>query len=225
MSHSGKLDDVYALSLLQPLLAGKPFLPMSGSSLRPLCLVYIVNDIVINQRRHIIEFGAGISTLLIARLLKINNIAATVTSFDHNEPWLRVLKNALKKEGLAGKVNLVHAPLTPCEIALENNAWYNTDVIKKHTHGKQYDLMIVDGPPAYEPSIATSRYPALPYLAEKLAERASVYLDDASRHGEQIILEKWREAYPSIHFTLKGDTLAVAFRGESFFTDPFGYYP
>jgi len=225
MSDHGKLDDVYSLSLLQPLLAGQPFLPMTGSSLRPLCLLHIMNDIVINQRRHILEFGSGISTILIARLLKINNIEASIISFDHNEQWTQTVNTMLKKEGLSAKAKLIFAPLAPCKIALDNNAWYNANVFEKHTHGKQYDLVIVDGPPAYEPAIATSRYPALPSIFDKLREHASVYLDDASREGEQHILKKWGEAYPSLRFMLKGDTLAVAFRGRSFFTDPFGYYP
>ncbi|MCW3064342.1 MAG: Methyltransferase domain, partial [Solirubrobacterales bacterium] len=53
------------------------------------------------------------------------------------------------------------------------------------------DLLLVDGPPAFEPEIALSRYPALPVLAERLAPDATVVLDDIDRPGELAILETW----------------------------------
>jgi len=222
--NAAKVDDIYCLSLLQPLLIGRPFLPISGSSLRPFCLVQIINDIVINGRRHIIEFGSGISTILIARLLKINNIDATLISFDHSEHWVQSLRALLEREQLSDKIELVFAPLSPCKIGLNDTTWYDTATVEKHTNGKLFDMLLIDGPPAYLQPLARSRYPALPYMVDKLADRSSIYLDDANRPGEQFILEKWSNDYPSIQFAIKGDTLAVSFRGQSYFTDPFGYY-
>src|SRR5690606_36365313 len=66
-------EDILSVNFLNTLMNGYPYLPFSGSSLRPFCLNHILNDIVINNRKHIIEFGSGISTILIGRLIKKNN--------------------------------------------------------------------------------------------------------------------------------------------------------
>src|SRR5690606_38250097 len=62
-----RLEDVHALIVLQPLLVGHPVLPLTGSALRPHCLTHLINDILINRRRRILEFGTGLSTILLAR--------------------------------------------------------------------------------------------------------------------------------------------------------------
>jgi len=146
-------------------------------------------------------------------------------SFDHDEQWLQFLRASLEREGLTNYIEFVYAPLTSCKTALDNTTWYDTGLVEKYTKGKSFDMLLVDGPPAYEPSIARSRYPALPCVIDKLADHASIYLDDANRPGEQFILDKWSNDFPSIQFVIKGDTLAVSLRGQSYFSDPFGYYP
>lgn len=51
------------------------------------------------------------------------------------------------------------------------------------------NLVFVDGPVA---SLGTDiRYPALPTIADKLAEHCTVVLDDTHRAKEQAIWERW----------------------------------
>jgi hypothetical protein len=45
------------------------------------------------------------------------------------------------------------------------------------------ELLLLDGPPAFEPHIELSRCPALLALAERLAPDATVILDDIDRAG------------------------------------------
>jgi hypothetical protein len=217
------VSDIYTLNLLQPLIQGYPFLPFTGSSFRPFCLAHILNDIIVNNRENIIEFGSGISTVLIGRLVKKNSLKTKILSVDHDESWLKVLSKLIENEKLEDIVSLLHAPLSENNLALENNKWYNLEVLTHSTKGFNYDMVIVDGPPAWEATKSKSRYPALPFMIDKLSGKYSIYLDDAHRVGERIILKKWEEDL-GIKFEVTGGTLAYYYSGLGFYTEPFVYY-
>lgn len=219
-----KLEDTYSLALLNPLLSDFPFIPFTGASLRPFCLTHIINDIVINGRQHIIEFGSGISTMVIGRLIKKNKLASTLISIEHDQAWVEVLNSLLAREDLHHCVKLAWVPLAGSDLALDANQWYDTAILQRLLSSAVFDMMIVDGPPAWETGKGKARYPALPFIYDKLAERCSVYLDDAERAGEREVLALWHQRFP-FRFTLTGNTLAFACRGEAFYTEPFVYSP
>lgn len=218
-----KMDDTYSVGLLQPLLQGYPFVPITGSSLRPFCLNHMLNDVMVNQRRNIIEFGSGISTIILGRLIKKNKLTATILSIEHNAEWAALMRKSLQAEGLDGIVNIVCAPLKPCNLALHGNDWYDLDVLEPMTNNKKFDMVIIDGPPAWEPSKSMARYPAFPYMREKLSDNYGVYLDDTNREGEETIIGMWEEKY-GVEFTITGVTLGYSYGGHSFYTEPFAYY-
>ena len=207
-------DDIYALHLIQGLLDG-PYLPFTNSALRPFCLAYIFNDIIVNARENILEFGSGISTILMGRLIKKNNTGARVLSIEHHAEWAQAVQAAIRSEGLEDIVRIVHAPLRPCSFAIDANTWYDMDVCNSVFPAQPFDLVIIDGPPAYEAPKKTARYPALPFIYEKLADRFGVFLDDADREGEQAILKRW-EAALAVQFRIAGGSLAYACRGNNF---------
>lgn len=210
-----RIADVYALNVLQSLLVGYPYLPFSRSALSPSHLAFILNDIVINERRSIIEFGSGISTILMGRLLKANKINASITSIDHNQDWVNILNQLITAEKLEAFVNIVCAPLAPCNLALESNKWYDTNILDEVTVNKQYDMVLVDGPPAWEPQKQTARFPAFPYIREKLKQKAIVYLDDTDRMGERRIIEKWEKSF-QVKFQQAQGSLACYSSGNNF---------
>jgi len=221
--NSLKIEDTYALNLLQPLINGYPFLPFSGSSLRPFCLTHILNDIMVNQRKNIIEFGSGISTIIIGRLIKKNCLDAELLSVEHDENWVGTLKEILKNEKVDDVIKVIYAPLKKCKIAIDNNEWYSIDVLNKATKNKKFDMVIVDGPPAWEKPKAIARYPAVPFISNKLTDKFSIYLDDAVRMGEQAVLRMWEAEY-GVKFNIAGKTLAYYYAGGSNFTEPLSYY-
>jgi hypothetical protein len=55
-----------------------PYLPWSAGTTRPAGLVTVCNDIVLNDRRRIVELGSGISTVLLARLLTQRALPASL---------------------------------------------------------------------------------------------------------------------------------------------------
>jgi predicted O-methyltransferase YrrM len=214
-----RTEDLYSLNLLQPLLHGYPFLSFTDFAMRPYCLNHIINDISINSRESIIEFGAGISTIVIARLIKKNNLNSRIISVEHVDEWAKVINENLVKEKLSDVASVFSAPLKPCDLTLDQNLWYDLDILDKELKGQRFDMVIIDGPPAWEASKARARYPAVPYLIDKLKEKFSIYLDDVNRNGEQDTVERWMKQY-GMQFRVTGTSLAYYYREKAFSTEP-----
>jgi hypothetical protein len=81
--------------------------------------------------------------------------------------------------------------LQECRIGKYPFQWYGQSVLDDVD---AIDMLIVDGPPSATGELA--RYPALPVLADRLSEGASVLLDDAARDDEQRVIERWRREQP-----------------------------
>lgn len=207
-------DDIYALQMMRPLFDG-PYLPFTNAALRPLCLAYMLNDIVVNCRKTILEFGSGISTIVMSRLIKMNNTGARIVSVEHDRRWADVVQTSIQNEALEDIVSILHAPLGHCPLAVGSNLWYQLDADAGVLENAFFDMVVVDGPPAYEISKEMSRYPALPFIYDKLSDKCSVFLDDVYRWGEKAIISRWEQEY-GIHFNLIGDSFAYTLRGENF---------
>lgn len=207
-------DDIYATSLIQPLLLNEPFLPFTNASMRPFSLACILNDVVVNERTSIIEFGPGISTILVGRLIRKNNLNAKIVSVENKESWLKTMQTLIRNEGLQDIISILHAPLKPCSFSLSGNDWYDTDVLNKHdfVSNLTFDLVLIDGPNAWDPPKKLARYPAFPFIIDKLKDNFSVYLDDANRDGEQEIIKKWETQY-NVTFRIIGETLGHLSKG------------
>ncbi len=187
-------EDIYCRQLLNNLFEGYDQLPITKSSISFFAIAMILNDIQINKRQNILEFGSGLSTILIARLIKKNNLSCKIYSIEHDSNWFGLLNATLKKENTSENVVSIHAPLSNSKKSKNNLDWYNEDIISNSLPEKVlFDLVIIDGPPAHENSKSLSRYPSLPFVKNKLNKSYSVYLDDASRKGEQRVIKYWAE--------------------------------
>lgn len=169
------------------------YLPWSGASIQPTALVFLLNDIMINNRKIMVECGAGISTIYVAALMKqLGDKSRKLYSIDHDKNWLSILEKELESQSLKNQVKLIHAPLKHSSYCLnEDYTWYDTEVLDEVAPKKDIDLLFIDGPPANKKGIEKSRYPALPYFRDKLSENFLVILDDATRKGEAFIANKW----------------------------------
>lgn len=213
------MEDTYCLGLLQPLMIGYNYLPFTVPTLRPFCLAHILNDIVVNERKSIVEFGSGVSTIMIGRLIKKNNLKTRLLTVEHDREWANVLAGIVRGEGTHDVIDITHAPLKESNLSVESNLWYDVNVLNDQTANKQFDMVIIDGPPAWQTGNEMARYPAVPYILNKLSRRFCIYLDDADRPGETSIRQIWEKDY-SIEFMKAGGTLAHFTAGESFYTTP-----
>ncbi len=214
------LEDSIGLSNLRPFLDNHPYIPITEKTLRPFILNFIINEILINNRNTIVEFGAGISTILIGRVLKMQIPNGTLCSVEHDEGWYNYLKEKLIQENLTNQVDLVFAPLVINEGDELKMPWYDKKVLNNKLKSiKEVDLVVVDGPPAYEEINLYSRMSALPFLISKLNERFCIIIDDASRKGEKYAIKEWQKNY-NILFSIYSDSMAVAYAGDHFISTP-----
>ena len=195
---SGTPSDAETLALvqMQPLLQGLPYLPHTSSSLAYSAIKAVLNDIIINNRTVVVEFGAGISTILISRMLQYNGLTQVqLISFDHDEGWTRLINHYLEQHVTGTTVQVTHAPMAACTHALDNNQWYQQDRVLEtlSAFSGKIDCVVVDGPLAYKKKIAKARYPAYPVVKDMMAPRFSLFLDDTNRPGESEILQLWAQ--------------------------------
>jgi predicted O-methyltransferase YrrM len=177
--------------------------------MRPAGLVSICNEIVHARRTSIVECGSGVSTIVLARLLRQRGTAGTVVALEHDPNWAQVVNDLLIQEGLSSYGRAIYAPLEGEPV------WYSQDALSELPD--TIDLLIVDGPPADLPGNGLRRAPALPTLKPRLSSTAAVYLDDIDRTGEQSVLEGWR-AHTDWAFTM--DAVTGTARGRRADAEP-----
>ena len=100
---------------------GVPYLPWPASAIAPSALLSILNDIEINGRRNIVEFGCGISTVYMAMVAK--RTGARIISFDDNPAWAAIVRGWIDRIEAAAHCEIVIAPLGPNDHAAEGNHW------------------------------------------------------------------------------------------------------
>ncbi|MGQ0480291.1 MAG: class I SAM-dependent methyltransferase [Pseudonocardia sp.] len=110
-------------------------------------------------------------------------------------------------------VTVVHAPLAAHPLAVGGLAWYEPTALETGLdtalRGDPVDLLLVDGPPAWQDGHGLARYPALGALRHRLAPGATVMLDDVERPGEREVLRRW-ERETGLAFARADTGLAVA---------------
>ena len=187
-------EDNLALVQLLKMFGDNIFLPLTAWSVSPREVLHYCNDITINNRKTIVEFGSGFSTICIAQLLKISNKTATFISIENDTNWAAELSNILNGLGLLQYVKIIVAPITSVapEIAKKGQEkWYDADAIAARIKEiSNIDMVIVDGP--FGGTTPFARFSAIPFLKEKMATSFTVFLDDTGRLEEKQIVSDWQ---------------------------------
>jgi predicted O-methyltransferase YrrM len=150
--------------------------------MRPAGLVAVCNEIVHGARTRIVECGSGVSTVVLARLLRERE-AGGLVALEHDRHWAALVQDHLRREALDTIARVLHAPLEG------EPPWYGPAGLADVPD--EVDLLVVDGPPACDPAHGTRRAPALPRFAERLVVGATVMLDDINRPGERNVIASW----------------------------------
>ncbi|MEJ7927695.1 class I SAM-dependent methyltransferase [Sphingobium sp. AN641] len=156
-------------------------------------LRHIVREIARIKPAHVVELGAGASTLVAARAMALHG-GGRLHSFDQHGGFVDATRGWLADNGLS--VDIRHAPL---ERQVEGwpGRWYALDNLPE-----QIDLIIIDGPPwTVHPMVRG----AADSLFSRLTPGGVVLLDDAARPGERLVARRWRQRWPHIDFRLMHD--------------------
>jgi 16S rRNA G966 N2-methylase RsmD len=212
------VEDIYAdnLVLRQLLKEFKTYIPWTQYAIRPFAIAIVLNDIVLNSRKFYIEFGSGISTFLAAKLIQLNNLDCKIVSVEHDDNWLKIVKDTLQKEGLDHLVELLHIPLKSQEndVIAKTINWYDKEELKSKLPSHQYDIVLVDGPPGEK---KMNRFPAIEFLNDNslLSPDLVVYLDDYNRNEEKRIVKYWEDIL-NIKFDSVLNKIAIGNKGKGF---------
>ena len=137
------------------------FVPWSRYALQPAAIMTLLNEVMINRRQLVVEFGCGVSTLYLAKVL--SEQGGRLISFEDNVEWANQVRSLLDREGLSEHVTLVDAPLRKGKLSLANLQWYDEEIVATALEGLEVDLALIDGPPAFAGSVR---------LAGQVVERA-----------------------------------------------------
>jgi protein-L-isoaspartate O-methyltransferase len=156
--------------------------------MHPSAILTIVNDILINERSMVVECGAGLSTLYVAKAVSMRG--GRLISFESDPAWREHIHEQIEELGLGSCVELVHAELSEWRGQERKYLWYNEQVVRERLgDGPPVDLLVVDGPSG---SVCYhARYPAVPVIRSYLNNRYAVILHDIGRRQEQEIVELW----------------------------------
>ena len=158
-------------------------------------LTLVVDHILAEKPKLVVEFGTGASTLVVARALEKAG-GGTLISFEQHADFVEATRQWIGEYGLSADLRAV--PLRPAPEGWPG-LWYD--------HGRLpdgIDLMLIDGPPW---TIHPMTRGAAGTLFGQIAPGGTVMLDDAARPGERLVARRWRKAHPEFDFKLwKGGT-------------------
>ncbi|WP_460676388.1 class I SAM-dependent methyltransferase [Hymenobacter coalescens] len=160
--------------------------PTRGWAGSPDFLAKIVEVILKQKPAFVLEASSGVSTVVIALALKLNNYGKVV-SLDHEAHYADKTRETVKVNEAESTSTVKHCSLKEYTIGEQSWKWYDIEGVDLT---RKIDILIIDGPPRTTQFLA--RYPAVPLLHECFADKALVLLDDANRSDEVIIVEKWK---------------------------------
>jgi hypothetical protein len=181
--------DLHSLAQLVQFNLG--YLPWTTSAMRPAGLRLAVNEVLVHERQSGIEFGAGISTLFLAKAFSRSKGQLTVV--EHDIVWLEKIRSELSRIGvLENTCTLVYAPLIRCAATNGNGAWYQQDALEKSIGSATYDFSLVDGPISRSENDAV-RNPACAFLKNRLRSSYAIFVDDIDRPKDLEMAHSWTQ--------------------------------
>lgn len=172
-----------------------PVPPLVGYVASPDVLLVLVQKLLTIRPSLAIECGSGTSTLFLALAVQQHGLDARIVSLEHQAEFAASTRALLAEHGVEHLADVRHAPLVPTSLPDHDGPWYDPAAWEDlHDIG----LAFVDGPPAdVSPQ---SRYPMVPLLADRLAPRCAILLDDANRPDERAVGDRWAPYLPGFAF-------------------------
>lgn len=187
-----------------PVLAAiGPFAPPFGNWRIEADFGRLIVDELQNRPQTVVECGSGLTSLLVASLLRANG-TGKLYSLEHDRDFAALTQEAIDRAGLTEWVCVIHAPLALQEIGPVTVSWYEPSSLV-HLPAT-IELLLIDGPPAALGPLA--RWPAVPLLHDRLASGAVVLCDDGRDRYMAQTVRRWQRDLSDLtcfwHDTVKG---------------------
>ena len=149
-------------------------------------LKLVVETILTEKPKLVVELGSGISTILAGKALEKNGDGDLI-SIDNDDKYAELTRKKICLEKLSDITKVVTAELKMHPINGQNYMWYEPSFVKEIK--QNIDLLIIDGPPRIINKNA--RFPAIPLLKEYFTDDTVILLDDGRRKDEQNTVKLW----------------------------------
>lgn len=140
--------------------------------------------------RHILEFGSGLSTRVLARACAELQQRCCISSVDHDPEFGPATARELTDQRKAGcRVRFQLAPLVVRDCGGKLLPFYHIRP-ERLASRSPVDLVVIDGPP-----VVLGGREGMLYQAMDFARRGTLLLlDDADRTEERIVLSRWQDS-------------------------------
>jgi predicted O-methyltransferase YrrM len=140
--------------------------------------------------RHIVEFGSGESTRVLAWACETADVQCAITSLEHDPDYVETTRERLRLQRTSVSVRVLLAPVVArkwTETMVSQYRFDRAEMASSHPA----DLVIIDGPPE-----ALGGREGTFYQAIELSRPGTlILLDDASRPGEKHALSRWGDTF------------------------------
>ncbi|HTL54731.1 MAG TPA: hypothetical protein VL361_03595 [Candidatus Limnocylindrales bacterium] len=153
-------------------------------------LQFLVSLVRVLKPKHILEFGGGLSTGVLAWACAQIAFPTELVSIDHDPHFLRSTLRELRRQEAKCDFSLHHAPLVlrPCLDQLLPIYDLEPGSVPSAFHA---DLILIDGPP-----LALGGRAGMLFQAMEFAKSGTlILLDDSARREERQALALWRETF------------------------------
>jgi len=158
------------------------FLPQTSFSVSSTLLLHIINDLIINKRKYILELGTGISTVYISKIIDQFNLDARFISIDQSKEWIHTVEKQLYANTPRASTQLFHIPYD------EKTHWYDNEKLNLIFEANDFifDLILIDGPDTKKTASSRSYFTkTLGKNYFKLNKSFSIFVDDTYRKEEK----------------------------------------
>jgi len=193
-----RIDDASMAAVNASYLTSNIFqfpVPLGGPSIDAHHARTILFLLQVKRPKRILELGSGSSTVYISHFMrKLKENPVVHVAIDHDARFLDLTRDLCILNGVEQGITFAHCPLG--SMVGSATDWYQIpDDIKAKG---PFDLIIVDGPPAYAGGFEMARYPAMGSLLSHLSQTGILILDDSNRSGEQAVLSRWKSEHPEL---------------------------
>jgi len=161
----------------------------SGWAMAPDSLKFLVRLIAQFKPLHILEFGSGVSTYVMARACTQLKKSSSITSIDHDPEFGKTtVERLLNKFKLHCRISFQLAPLVARDFGGKTLPIYHLQD-KLFASTAPVDLVLIDGPPVMLGGREGVLYQTMGFARPGTV----VILDDANRSEEKTIIGRWRD--------------------------------
>jgi hypothetical protein len=143
---------------------------------------YLWNRIIQEHPKYILEFGSGISTMILAKYASTYQTDCKIISIEQSEVIREKVLKRLEYENLSSKVNIL-----VCDLSTEGRLSIDEKTINKILGNEKLDWVLIDGP--FGPD--GCRVWTLTDIIDFCKLGTTWFMDDSFRDKELEILSNW----------------------------------